>query len=78
MIIIGTLFSKVKRELKEAYRAKDFGVRVVTVRTTLVLENGEGALAALVPYFLKGLGGYVRPGTQIFPWVVFSIAYSTR
>ena len=33
---------------------------VVTVRTTLVLENGEGALAALVPYFLKGLGGYVR------------------
>ena len=54
---------------REAYRAKDFGVRVVTVRTTLVLENGEGALAALVPYFLKGLGGYVRPGSQIFPWV---------
>ncbi len=54
---------------KEAYKAKDLGVRVVTVRTTLVLENDEGALAALVPYFRKGLGGYVRPGSQIFPWI---------
>ena len=54
---------------KEAYRAENLGVRVVTVRTTLVLEKGEGALDALVPYFKKGIGGYVRPGNQLFPWI---------
>jgi uncharacterized protein (TIGR01777 family) len=44
-------------------------VRVVTIRTTLVLANSGGALDALVPYFEKGLGGYVRPGDQVFPWI---------
>ncbi len=53
----------------EANSAKTLGVRVVTVRTTLVLEEGIGALETLVPYFEKGLGGYARPGTQVFPWV---------
>lgn len=53
----------------EALRARDHGVRVVLLRTTLVLKAGEGALGVLVPYFKKGLGGYVRPGGQQFPWI---------
>lgn len=54
---------------KAALEAEKFGVRTVLIRTTLVLMRGEGALKALEPYFRKGLGGYVSPGNQIFPWV---------
>ena len=54
---------------KAALEADKFGVRTVLIRTTLVLVRGEGALKALEPYFRKGLGGYVSPGSQIFPWV---------
>ena len=54
---------------KEAILAENEGVRTVLLRTTLVLEKDKGALEALVPYFMKGLGGYVMPGKQIFPWI---------
>lgn len=53
----------------EAVKARDHGLRVVLLRTTLVLKDGEGALGVLVPYFKRGLGGYVRPGGQQFPWI---------
>ncbi len=52
-----------------AMEAEKIGVRTVLIRTTLVLMKNEGALKVLVPYFKKGLGGYVSPGDQIFPWV---------
>ncbi len=53
----------------EALKGKESGLRIVLLRTTLVLKEGEGALGVLVPYFKKGLGGYVRPGDQQFPWI---------
>ncbi|MGP6293240.1 TIGR01777 family oxidoreductase [Caldiplasma sukawensis] len=52
-----------------ADKAKQLGLRVVNVRTTLVLMKNTGVLDVLVSYFNKGLGGYVRPGDQIFPWI---------
>lgn len=54
---------------EEALKAREYGLRVVLVRTTLVLKDGEGALGVLVPYFRRGMGGYVRPGNQQFPWI---------
>lgn len=53
----------------EALLAENEGVRTVLLRTSLVLEKDKGALEALVPYFMKGLGGYVMPGKQIFSWI---------
>jgi uncharacterized protein (TIGR01777 family) len=53
----------------EAMRARDLGVRVSLIRTTVVLAKGEGALDQLVSIFRKGLGGYVKPGSQWFPWI---------
>ena len=53
----------------EAILAENEGVRTVLLRTSLVLEKDKGALEALVPYFMKGLGGYVMPGKQIFSWI---------
>lgn len=52
-----------------ADKAKQIGLRVVNVRTTLVLMKNTGVLDVLTSYFKKGLGGYVRPGDQIFPWI---------
>ncbi|MCL4345072.1 MAG: TIGR01777 family oxidoreductase [Candidatus Thermoplasmatota archaeon] len=52
-----------------ALQAEKSGLRTVLIRTTLVLMRGEGALKVLEPYFRKGLGGYVSPGDQVFPWI---------
>ena len=59
----------VERWEKEALRAQESGIRTVLIRTSLVLKRSEGALGSLEPYFRKGLGGYISPGTQMFPWV---------
>ena len=59
----------VKKWEEEALKAEKFNIRTVLIRTTLVLQKDEGALGVLVPYFKRGLGGYVRPGDQIFSWV---------
>ena len=53
----------------EAMKAKDQGIRVVTIRTSVVLSPDCGALPQLVGIFNKGIGGPIRPGTQWFPWI---------
>ena len=45
------------------------GVRVVNIRTSVVLSADGGALPQLVSVFRKGIGGPIRPGNQWFPWI---------
>ncbi len=47
----------------EAYRAEDFGTRVVTVRTGFVIGKG-GAMRLIRPVFQLGLGGRLGSGRQ--------------
>jgi len=59
----------VSRWEAEAVKAESLGVRVVTIRTSVVLSSECGALPQLVNVFNKGIGGAIRPGTQYFPWI---------
>lgn len=54
---------------QEAVRAADLGLRVVLVRTGLVLDAGGGALAKMLPVFRLGLGGRFGSGRQFVPWI---------
>ncbi len=54
---------------RAAQAAGDLGVRVVTLRTGLVLGAGGGALAPLLVPFRLGLGGRLGSGRQWMPWI---------
>jgi uncharacterized protein (TIGR01777 family) len=54
---------------REAERAAELGLRVVTVRTGLVLDQSGGALAKMLPFFKLGVGGPVAGGAQYMPWI---------
>lgn len=54
---------------KEALRAEEFGVRVLTCRFGIVLGRSGGALAQMVPLFRKGLGSALGSGKQWFSWI---------
>ncbi len=54
---------------REARRAQDHGVRVVTVRTGPVLDTEGGALAKMLTPFRLGVGGPVAGGDQYLPWI---------
>ncbi|WP_065959821.1 TIGR01777 family oxidoreductase [Curtobacterium sp. UCD-KPL2560] len=45
------------------------GVRVVLLRTGVVVGQGGGALAPLVPLTKAGLGGKLGTGGQWWPWI---------
>lgn len=49
--------------------AADAGVRVVTLRTGLVLSASGGLLARLVPLFKLGIGGKLGSGQQYQSWI---------
>jgi hypothetical protein len=49
--------------------AADAGIRVVTVRTAVVLSSAGGALRKMLPPFRLGVGGPVGPGTQYMSWI---------
>ncbi|MFQ5882501.1 MAG: TIGR01777 family oxidoreductase [Candidatus Methylomirabilales bacterium] len=53
----------------EARRAEEFGVRVVMLRTGIVLGRGGGALKQMLLPFKLGLGGPLGSGKQWMPWV---------
>jgi uncharacterized protein (TIGR01777 family) len=53
----------------EARKAEDAGVRVALVRTGIVLDKDEGALAQLMLPYRFFVGGPVLPGTQWFSWI---------
>ena len=50
-------------------RAVDAGLRVVTVRTGVVLSTRGGMLKLLRPVFFAGLGGRVGGGRQWLSWI---------
>ncbi len=54
---------------REAAAADAVGVRVVRVRTGVVLDRGGGALAKMLPFFRLGIGGPVAGGRQRLPWI---------
>jgi uncharacterized protein (TIGR01777 family) len=53
----------------QARRAGELGVRVVNVRTGIVLDPAGGALARMLPPFKLGLGGPIAGGRQFMPWI---------
>jgi uncharacterized protein len=53
----------------EALRAAEFGVRVVMLRTGMVLEQDGGALAKMLLPFQLFVGGSILPGTQWVSWI---------
>jgi uncharacterized protein (TIGR01777 family) len=53
----------------EAAAAEKLGLRVVMVRTGVVLDRAGGALAKMLPPFRAGIGGPVAGGRQYMPWI---------
>lgn len=49
--------------------AREAGIRVVHLRSGVVLSQAGGALARLLPIFRLGLGGRLGSGRQFMPWV---------
>ena len=54
---------------EEALKATELGIRVVTVRIGLVLGNGGGLLAQVLPPFKMGVGGKLGSGNQWMSWI---------
>ncbi len=54
---------------REAQRAAALGLRVVCIRTGVVLDQNGGALAKMLPFFKLGVGGPVAGGNQYLPWI---------
>ena len=52
-----------------AATAAPTGVRVVLLRTGIVVGQGGGALAPLVPLTKAGVGGRLGTGGQFWPWI---------
>jgi uncharacterized protein len=53
----------------EAERASALGMRVVRVRTGVVLNREGGALKKMLPPFRLGVGGPVAGGSQYMSWI---------
>jgi uncharacterized protein len=53
----------------EAQKAAALGMRVVLVRTGVVLDREGGALKKMLPPFQLGLGGPVAGGRQFISWI---------
>lgn len=53
----------------EALRAAEFGARVVTLRTGMVLEQDGGALSKMLFPFRFFAGGPIMPGNQWVSWI---------
>jgi uncharacterized protein (TIGR01777 family) len=54
---------------REAARAAALGMRVVQVRTGVVLDKDGGALSKMLPFFKLGVGGPVAGGRQFLSWI---------
>ena len=62
--------AEVCRQWEAAARAAESaGVRVVCLRTGIVLDVGGGALAQMLPPTRLGLGGPIAGGRQWLPWI---------
>ena len=66
----GSFLAEVCQEWeREAFRAEEYGIRVITIRTGIVLGEGGGALDAMLPPFKLGFGGRLGSGHQWMPWI---------
>lgn len=54
---------------REANEAETFGVRVVNLRTGVVLDPSGGALGKMLTPFKLGVGGPVGGGSQYISWI---------
>jgi hypothetical protein len=54
---------------REANKAAALGMRVVCVRTGVVLDKNGGALEKMLPPFRLGVGGPVAGGRQFISWI---------
>ncbi|MEA2391320.1 MAG: uncharacterized protein QOK31_1429 [Solirubrobacteraceae bacterium] len=54
---------------RAAAAATELDVRVVSVRTGVVLDSDGGALKTMLPPFKLGVGGPVAGGRQYMPWI---------
>ena len=54
---------------ENAYKAKNYNIRVCTLRLGLVLEKHGGILAEMAPLFKFGLGATIGHGNQWMSWV---------
>jgi hypothetical protein len=54
---------------RQASEASTLGMRVVLVRTGVVLDKGGGALEKMLPPFRLGVGGPVAGGRQYISWI---------
>ncbi|HEX4436909.1 MAG TPA: TIGR01777 family oxidoreductase [Solirubrobacteraceae bacterium] len=52
-----------------AERAAALGMRVVRIRTGVVLDGDGGALEKMLPPFKLGVGGPIAGGRQFLPWI---------
>jgi len=65
-----TFFANVVRQWEAATTpAAEAGVRVVRLRTGIVLGQGGGALGPLLPIIKAGVGGRLGSGRQFWPWI---------
>jgi len=53
----------------EAGKASELGMRVVLLRSGLVLARDGGFLAKILPPFRLGVGGHIGTGKQWLPWI---------
>ena len=53
----------------EAQKAAELGVRVVLLRSGLVLARAGGFLGKILPPFRLGVGGHIGTGKQWLPWI---------
>jgi uncharacterized protein (TIGR01777 family) len=63
------LASVCRRWEEEARKAEPLGVRVVLLRSGVVLAKDGGALPQMLPPFQAFVGGPVGDGKQWFPWI---------
>jgi uncharacterized protein (TIGR01777 family) len=65
-----TFLAKVSLEWEEeAARAAEFSVRVVRMRTGVVLDAAGGTLRSLLATYRIGLGGPIAGGAFVVPWI---------
>ena len=68
----GFLAEVVKDWEAAADPAREAGLRVVTLRTGLVITRQGGILARMLLPFRLGLGARLGPGTQVMSWVTLA------